>query len=87
MIEEFTKTDSRLAYVDVDAPMIGDDGKPMADLFVKDGVQLNEAGYRCGRLSSCRMLNRTKRVKMGYEERLCLAFNRSCSIHAASLNS
>lgn len=46
MIEEFTKTDSRLAYVDVDAPMIGDDGKPRADLFVKDGFHLNEAGYR-----------------------------------------
>jgi len=35
----------RLDYVDIDAPMIGGDGKPRAELFKEDGLHLNEAGY------------------------------------------
>ena len=37
--------DPKLRYLDVDAPMIGDDGKPKADLFMDDGLHLNEKGY------------------------------------------
>jgi len=37
--------DDRLGFVDVDGPMIGWDGKPRADLFVKDGLHLSPKGY------------------------------------------
>ncbi len=35
----------RLEFVDIDKPMIGDDGKPRKDLFVKDGLHLSDDGY------------------------------------------
>lgn len=35
----------KLHYLDVDAPMLGKDGKPRADLFVRDGLHLNDEGY------------------------------------------
>ena len=37
--------DDRLGFVDVDGPMLGWDGKPRADLFVKDGLHLSARGY------------------------------------------
>lgn len=37
--------DDRLGFVDVDGPMIGWDGKPRADLFIKDGLHLSPKGY------------------------------------------
>ena len=45
LIRAHTRTDERLAYVDVDAPMLGDDGKPRAEFFKKDGLHLNATGY------------------------------------------
>lgn len=36
----------RLSYVDIDAPMLGRDGKPRAELFREDGLHLNAQGYR-----------------------------------------
>lgn len=38
--------DLKLIFVDVDQPMIGPDGKPKPELFVKDGLHLSEDGYR-----------------------------------------
>lgn len=38
--------DDRLKYVDVFGPMLGDDGKPRPELFVKDGLHLNDEGYK-----------------------------------------
>jgi uncharacterized sulfatase len=35
-----------LDYVDAVRPMLGDDGKPRPELFVKDGLHLNDAGYK-----------------------------------------
>lgn len=35
----------RLTYLDIDAPMIGADGKPSGDLFIADGLHLSEKGY------------------------------------------
>ena len=46
LILRFIEADDRLAYVDIDKPMIGEDGKPRAALFLADGLHLNEAGYR-----------------------------------------
>jgi lysophospholipase L1-like esterase len=37
--------DDRLGFIDVDGPMIGWDGKPRAELFVKDGLHLSAKGY------------------------------------------
>lgn len=37
--------DDRLVYVDIVPVMLGTDGKPVPDLFVKDGLHLSEKGY------------------------------------------
>ena len=46
MIEELSSKDELLEYVDVDAPMIGDDGQPRKELFLKDGLHMTDAGYK-----------------------------------------
>lgn len=38
--------EERLEFVDVDGPMIGEDGKPRAELFAADGLHLNGEGYK-----------------------------------------
>ena len=35
----------RLDYIDIWQPMLGDDGKPIPDLFLGDGLHLNAKGY------------------------------------------
>ena len=35
----------RLDYIDIWQPMLGDDGKPMPNLFLRDGLHLNAKGY------------------------------------------
>jgi lysophospholipase L1-like esterase len=45
LIEEFCKQNSQLVYVDLAKPMLGEDGKPKPELFVKDGLHLNAKGY------------------------------------------
>ena len=45
-IREFIENDKRLAYVDIDTPMIGEDGKPRNQLFKRDGLHLNDDGYK-----------------------------------------
>jgi lysophospholipase L1-like esterase len=45
MIREATTKDARLEFVDVDTPMIGDDGLPRQELFKADGLHLNKQGY------------------------------------------
>ena len=44
-IEEFSKDDPKLEFADIDTPMLGDDGKPRAELFIQDGLHLSRAGY------------------------------------------
>jgi lysophospholipase L1-like esterase len=44
-IEMFTKTMAHLHYLDTATPMLGEDGKPMADLFMSDGLHMTEKGY------------------------------------------
>ena len=44
-VRAFCDADDRLGFVDVDGPMLGWDGKPRADLFVKDGLHLSPKGY------------------------------------------
>ena len=45
-IEAICDEHPRLEFVDIDTPMIGDDGKPKPELFLKDGLHMTEAGYR-----------------------------------------
>jgi lysophospholipase L1-like esterase len=45
LIQEYAKKDKKLQYVDVDVPMIGQDGKPRPELFEKDNLHLNHEGY------------------------------------------
>lgn len=46
LIEAHTKTDKRLAYLDIAGPMLGEDGKPRPELFKNDGLHLNDEGYK-----------------------------------------
>ena len=45
LIREVIETDPRLVYVDIDAPMLGADGKPRPELFLEDGLHMQPAGY------------------------------------------
>jgi len=45
LITELAAKDERLEFVDVDKPMIGEDGMPRKELFVEDGLHLSEEGY------------------------------------------
>jgi lysophospholipase L1-like esterase len=44
-IEMFAKTMAHLHYLDTATPMLGQDGKPMAELFMSDGLHMTEKGY------------------------------------------
>jgi len=46
LIREYIQRDNQLDYVDIDTPMIGEDGKPRQSLFLDDGLHLNEEGYK-----------------------------------------
>ncbi len=45
LIEDYCGKDDRLTYVDLGALLLGEDGKPRADLFREDGLHLNKDGY------------------------------------------
>ena len=46
MIVGMTKEDERLVFVDIDKPMIGEDGLPRKELFIADGLHLSDEGYK-----------------------------------------
>jgi lysophospholipase L1-like esterase len=46
LIERQCREDKLLVYLDVFTPMLGEDGKPRPELFIKDGLHLNETGYK-----------------------------------------
>ncbi len=46
MIDDFSGKDRRLFYFDSAGPLLKDDGKPDAKLFLKDKLHLNAEGYR-----------------------------------------
>lgn len=45
MISKLTSEDPLQEFIDIDTPMLGGDGKPRKELFVKDGLHLSHAGY------------------------------------------
>jgi len=46
LIKEFIGSDGRLTYVDVFTPSMSADGKPRAELYLKDGLHPNDTGYQ-----------------------------------------
>ncbi|MBA2117776.1 SGNH/GDSL hydrolase family protein [Bremerella alba] len=42
--QECAKTDN-CEFIDIDAPMLGEDGKPRPELFKKDGLHMTDEGY------------------------------------------
>jgi hypothetical protein len=45
LVKDQCAKDELLGYIDIVAPMLGADGKPKDDLFVKDGLHLPPKGY------------------------------------------
>ena len=45
LMEEFTKTDKRLQFINVYPHMLGPDGMPKPDIFVEDQLHMNANGY------------------------------------------
>ena len=45
LIKSYAEATERVTYLDIDTPMLGVDGKPTPDLFLKDGLHLNANGY------------------------------------------
>ena len=45
LVEEYTKTDKRLQFINVYPHMLGADGKPKPDIFVEDQLHMNPKGY------------------------------------------
>lgn len=45
LIKEAAASDKYTEFVDVYTPMLGADGQPRADLFIADGLHMNEQGY------------------------------------------
>lgn len=45
-ISTYCDRDERLSYVDIWQPMLGEDGRPRRELFIKDGLHLSHAGYQ-----------------------------------------
>ena len=46
LIAEHAEAAERLGYVDIDTPMIGQDGRPRRELFRRDGLHLSAQGYK-----------------------------------------
>ena len=46
LIDKQCQADELLTYLDIGKPMLGDDGMPKKELFDKDGLHLNEEGYK-----------------------------------------
>ena len=45
LIHDFCKSRKGLVYLDVFTPMLDEEGQPRKELFVEDGLHLNEKGY------------------------------------------
>jgi len=45
LVRTFAEKNPRLEFVDIDKPMLGDDGKPRAELLKADGLHLTAKGY------------------------------------------
>ena len=46
LVLDFIDTNELLDYIDVHAPMLGDDGEVRPDIFIGDGLHMNAEGYK-----------------------------------------
>ena len=46
LVKNFTNGKSHLSYVDTATPMLGSDGKPRPEIFLDDGLHMNDQGYQ-----------------------------------------
>jgi len=46
MIRDYINKKEKLYYIDTASPMLNDAGKPNFELFIEDGLHLNEKGYQ-----------------------------------------
>jgi len=49
LIEAHTRTDERLAFINVFPKMLGEDGQPLPEIFVADRLHMNPKGYELWR--------------------------------------
>ena len=45
MLADRADADERLTFIDIATPMLGEDGKPLPEIFVADNLHMNDAGY------------------------------------------
>ena len=45
MLKARADKDPRLTFIDVATPMLGEDGEPLAEIFVADMLHMNGKGY------------------------------------------
>ena len=45
LIKQLADDNKRVAYVEINAEMMDKEGQPIKQLFQKDGLSLNQAGY------------------------------------------
>jgi GDSL-like Lipase/Acylhydrolase family len=45
LVRQYSRTSDRLLFADVFSPMLSRDGRPRADLYLKDGLHPNARGY------------------------------------------
>ena len=45
LVRQFAEADSKVDYIDIFTPMLGEDGRPRPELFVQDGLHLSARGY------------------------------------------
>lgn len=45
LVKAHAQDDSRIHFLDIDTPMIGNDGMPRKEFFIEDGLHLNKKGY------------------------------------------
>ena len=45
LIREFIAKDSAMVFIDVHSRMLGPDGQPLPDIYLKDRLHMNEKGY------------------------------------------
>lgn len=45
MLTDRAAKDARLTFIDIATPMLGEDGKPLPEIFVADNLHMNGAGY------------------------------------------
>jgi lysophospholipase L1-like esterase len=58
LIEEYSKTNDKLGYIDVFTPMLTPSGLPRSEFFQLDGLHLNRKGYELWREIVSKKLNK-----------------------------